>query len=462
LKEEHGLDKLIVKDAWGDDVDLFEVDVIMNESQVKWGKWFKNRDEIEELKKLEKYKPYSKLLDGFTITKINKEQPKKYTEANYQILSNLNLTLKELDELSKETEDIYERVINGDIDAIRIMLGDVARENEEHVLSASTKLHKLLQLDENMKNTQYSYKTIGNVVNKKVNNLAGGGLYLKGNYKVILKDAFSYIDSLIEQKYNEKGELVGKISSRGLKDNTHYVPGEVVGKRVLARSPLNSATELIKTELVNYSLYNKYFGELSSDICFYPFNDDMSKQSGADEDCDISFVIDEEIIYNSVIEDIDKDGNRWYFRNQFDGAKPDIRLFNDDNMYKAILRTRGNLIGKLSNYGAKISNKIQELPCYDNVKKCYCDYRELEDKQNFINHENIDDEIIKNHIYNKFQNYKLYSYYTLYLQMVAIDSPKTCVMVGKHDLEPLRNISLGKKPQYIYYAKYKKEDKLIT
>lgn len=462
LKEEHGLNKLIVKDMWGDDVDLFEVDIIMNESQVKWGKWFKNRDEIEELKKLEKYKPYSKLLDGFTITKINKEQPKKYTEANYQILSNLNLTPKELDTLSKETEDIYERVITGDIDAIRIMLGDVARENEEQdLLSASTKLHKLLQLDENMKNLQYTYKTVGNLINKKVNNLAGGGLYLKGNYKVILKDAFSYIDSLIEQKYNEKGQLVGKISSRGLKDKTNYVPKEF-GKRTLARSPLNSATELIKTELINHDLYNKYFGELSSDVCFYAFDDNMMLQSGADEDTDISFVIDEEIIYNSVIEDIDEDGVIWYFRNQFDGTKPDIRLFNDDNMYKAILRTRGNLIGKLSNYGAKISNKTQELPCYDNVKKCYCDYRELEDKQNFINYENIDDEIIKNHIYNKFQNYKLYSYYTLYLQMVAIDSPKTCVMVGKHDLEPLRNISLGKKPQYMYYAKYKKEDKLIT
>lgn len=460
LKEEHGLNKFIVKDMWGDDIDLFEVDIIMNESQVKWGKWFKNRDEIEELKKLEKYKPYSKLLDGFTITKINKEQPKKYTEANYQILSNLNLTPKELDTLSKETEDIYNRVIKGDINAIRIMLGDVARENEEHVLSASTKLHKLLQLDENMKNTQYSYKTIGNVVNKKVNNLAGGGLYLKGNYKVVIKDAFSYIDSLIEQKYNKKGQLIGTICQRGLKDNTNYVSGES-GKRVLARSPLNSATELIKTELVNHELYNKYFDQLPSDICFYPFNDFMMRQSGEDEDTDISFVIDEEIIYNSVIEDIDKDGNRWYFRNQFDGAKQDIRLFNDDNMYKAILQTRGNLIGKLSNYGAKISNKIQELPCYDKVKGCYCDYKDLTDKQSFEDYKEIDEETIKNYTYNNFQKYKIYSYYTLYLQMVAIDSPKTCVMVGKYDLEPLRNISLSKKPQYIYYAKYKKEDKLI-
>ena len=461
LREEHGLDKLIVKDMWGDDIDLFKVDVIMNESQVKWAKFFKNREEIEDLKNLEKYKPYSKLFDGFTITKINKEHPKKYTEANYQILSNLNLTPNELETLSRETEDIYNRVINGDIDAIKIMLGDVARENEEQdVLSASTKLHKLLQLDENIKHTQYSYKTIGNLINKKVNNLAGGGLYLKGNYKVVIKDAFSYIDSLIEQKYNDKGQLIGTICQRGLKDNTNYVPGES-GKRVLARSPLNSATELIKTELVNHELYNKYFDQLSSDICFYPFNDFMMRQSGEDEDCDISFVIDEEIIYNSVIEEIDKDGNRWYFRNQFDGAKPDIRLFNDDNMYKAILQTRGNLIGKLSNYGAKISNKIQELPCYDNVKKCYCDYRELEDKQNFINHENIDDEIIKNHIYNKFQKYKIYSYYTLYLQMVAIDTPKTCIMIDKYDLTKLEDISKLKKPQYIYYAKYKKEDKKI-
>ncbi len=52
---------------------------------------------------------------------------------------------------------------------------------------------------------------------------------------MILKDAFSYIDSLIEQKYNEKGELVGTISQRGLKDNTNYVPGENVGKKSISK-----------------------------------------------------------------------------------------------------------------------------------------------------------------------------------------------------------------------------------
>ncbi len=43
-------------------------------------------------------------------------------------------------------------------------------------------------------------------------------------------------------------------------------------KRVLARSPpLNSATELIKTELVNYSLYNKYFGTVIKRYMFLSF-----------------------------------------------------------------------------------------------------------------------------------------------------------------------------------------------
>ena len=256
FKEEHKRDELTVLDMWGNEVDLMQVDVIMNETQVKWAKWFNSYDEIQELKKSEKYAKYADILNGFTITKINKKEVKEYTEANYQILSNLAITPKELDQLSIESEHIYGQVIKGSVPHIKIMLGDLAREDREK-LSASTKIHQLLQMDESLIHMQSMYKIVGSLVNKKINNLAGGSMYLKGNYKVVIKDVVSYLDSLINPDYIYKDEklkgIVGSIRQNGLKPHTNYVPGET-GNRVLARCPLNSATELIKTELVKNML----------------------------------------------------------------------------------------------------------------------------------------------------------------------------------------------------------------
>ena len=501
FKEEHKRDELTVLDMWGNEVDLMQVDVIMNETQVKWAKWFNSYDEIQELKKSEKYAKYADILNGFTITKINKKEVKEYTEANYQILSNLAITPKELDQLSIESEHIYGQVIKGSVPHIKIMLGDLAREDREK-LSASTKIHQLLQMDESLIHMQSMYKIVGSLVNKKINNLAGGSMYLKGNYKVVIKDDVSYLDSLIIPDYIYKDEklkgIVGSIRQNGLKPHTNYVPGET-GNRVLARCPLNSATELIKTELVKNKLYDKYFGDFTKEIIFYSFDDTMMLQSGEDEDTDISFVIDEPIIYDAVIEDTDQNGVRWFFRNQFDGGKAED-FYNEENLYKAILKGRGNKIGELANKGAIISNLIQEMPykrvkdgeftSYELLKENKTDkivkkynFRTKKERDIYIKQEikkmrnlleecvndgtvldytTLEEQEIKDFIKKSFQRYKIYSYYLLFCQMLCIDSPKTGLDLTKEHELPLKEVTKGKKkPRYIYYAKYKQENQVV-
>lgn len=209
IKEELKADKLVVLDMWGKEVDLMQVDVVLNESMVKWSKWFSSQQEILDLMNSPKYAKYKKLFLGFNITKVNKEAVKEYTEANYQILSNLIITLKKLMELQKEDEETYKKAIDLDIDTVRIMLKDVTREDIE-TLSPSTKMHGILQLDEGIKKCQSFYKVVGNLVNKKINNLAGGGIQLKGNYKTQVHDIISYINSLVDPKYIYKdGKLKG-------------------------------------------------------------------------------------------------------------------------------------------------------------------------------------------------------------------------------------------------------------
>lgn len=511
LKEEKGLDKLIVKDMWGNDVDLFEVDLVLNESLVKWGKLFNSYDEMIKLRK--DYPKYEKLFNSLCITKFNKKEPKEYSLSNYQVLSNLALAHSELYDLATEDIEVYTNLLyrNEDkekmVDTLRIMLGDWAKNDEELEgldLTPYTKIHQALQLDGDLVKVRNCKLLIDKMINKKINLMAGGRFHVKGNYKVVIKDVLSYFDSLINLNNNDyiiedekiKG-IKGYISKNGLKPETNYVPNEE-GNRVLARCPLNSATELIKTTLVKNEMYDKYFKNFTKDIIFYAFDDFMMRQSGEDEDTDISLVIDNETVYNSVIEDIDEEGARWCFRNQFDG-KADKRVYDKEkkNMYDCILETAGNSIGRLSNNGAKISNLIgaialkndygeltSKMEVYekykerhkskydkaknerdvDKKKTLYIELNENFDRFVKTNYLEVSPEEQKIFTLKQFQEYKMYSYYTLYLQMVAIDSVKTNIKVDKEMEKPLNEIGIKKikKPIYIYHSKYKEINKSVN
>lgn len=489
LREVHDLKELWIADRWGEKHNLFEVDLIMNESQTKWCKWFDSYEKYEKsindfTNKDERYK---ELFESFYIIKYSKEKADNVCESNYQVIGNLALTADELNEIAKESEDIYKKAIEGDLATRRILMGDIARENQTE-LSASTKAHRLLQHDEKFNETKMIKDVVDNLINKKVHMLAGASIYLdNSNYKTAMKDPISYMDSLIKPKYDKEGRLIGQIYENGLKKHTNYVPGEI-GKRVLARCPLNSPGENIKTELVPNRLLDKYFGHLSNDLIFYAFDDTMMRQSGMDEDLDITLCIDNNIVYNSVIEDV-IDGIIWHFRNQFDGVS-NKEIYTDENLYKAIVEGRGNKIGELSNVGSICSNRMhRQLPewRYENVlmsefdirENLYNKYKDMDgidkaDINNFIERDyklgiskckkepyNIEDH--RQNVLHNFQKEKVNLYFLLYAQMKAIDSPKTGLKIDE-ELKFIDEYIKNKgelKPRFIYHAKYKKLDKTV-
>lgn len=489
LREVHDLKELWIADRWGEKHNLFEVDLIMNESQTKWCKWFDSYEEYEKsindfTNKDERYK---ELFESFYIIKYSKEKADNVCESNYQVIGNLALTADELNEIAKESEDIYKKAIEGDLATRRILMGDIARENQTE-LSASTKAHRLLQHDEKFNETKMIKGVVDKLINKKVHMLAGASIYLdNSNYKTAMKDPISYMDSLIKPKYDKEGRLIGQIYENGLKKNTNYVPGEI-GKRVLARCPLNSPGENIKTELVPNRLLDKYFGHLSNDLIFYAFDDTMMRQSGMDEDLDITLCIENNIVYNSVIEDV-IDGIIWHFRNQFDGVS-NKEIYTDENLYKAIVEGRGNKIGELSNVGSICSNRMhRQLPewRYENAlmsefdirENLYNKYKDMDgidkaDINNFIERDyklgiskckkepyNIEDH--RQNVLHNFQKEKVNLYFLLYAQMKAIDSPKTGLKIDE-ELKFIDKYIKNKgelKPRFIYHAKYKKLDKTV-
>ena len=357
-KDENG--DFITIDYFKKEVNLSKADLILNKTQVKWLKLWK--DEVKEFGSLNKaieeeiskdiYSPYRKTLEGIYISRVNKKEVKEYSLTNYQLICNLALTQKDIEQLAKETLNSYKRVVgrgeNGekDIDAIRLYLKDIAREEQEE-LSASTKVTRLLQIDERFSSTYCVEDVINNMLSKSAHQLAGGKFLVKGNYKTGFGDPIAYLKYIVTRKFEENREL---------KCGEFYVPSEE-GKRVSSRNPLASFSEVHKIKLVKTDLLDRYFGNHTKELLFINQADNfLMLSSGADLDGDIFFICNNNILYNAVIDP--KDGIN--FLNENDGDKK-ILLYTRENMYQAIVKSSGNFIGSIANTSTLISNFCQRL-----------------------------------------------------------------------------------------------------
>lgn len=457
--------KFYIKDMYGDWQCTEDVDMILNESQCKWAKNFDSMTEIEELLSNDEFREYKDLLSHLYITKINKadNEIKEYTRSNYQLLANLAITEKEIDKLSAETERIYREIINGNEDIIRIYWGDIIQEIDTEDMSMSTKAQELLTFNPDFIKLGYVKRAIGRVITKKIEELAAGKFYIRGDYKTLTQDPISYLDWIM----NRTDDTLTKCKN-GLKANEFYCSSIKKGEiRTISRNPLNSFSEILNVEHDTNDVIDKYIGHYSKEI--YVFNAyDLTPHvlSGCDFDLDIAFIVDEEIIRNSVIEDLP-------FVNLDDVEQEENKgnmKFTPYNRLYATLKASGNLIGSLALSGAGVSNyatnagyKMYEYDGttidYDSLLERYFNSDKVPER-----HKNWDkfqevlsrftytedyytEEELKEQIREGLYYYRKESYQLRNLQMVAIDAPKTLI------LPKIPQELRFKRPRYLKYIK---------
>lgn len=343
--------EICLKDVFGEWHNINNIDLILNDTQTKWSKfWYKKGQNLQDVyNKIEKYEEkYHENLYGIYISKTNKasEDLKEYTRCNYQVLNALAITESELAELyKKDMEDFKSIIVNKDKDAIKIFMGSMVDEDDDNSITPSHKTHQLLLSDDSFFNTDFAHSTVANLVHKRIDELAAGKVHIKGNFKFIGCDPIAYCN------YAMTGEVKGT-----LEEKEYFVNGEE-GRRVLGRNPLAHYGECIKAELTDNELIRKYIPkDLTSELIFFNQVDNTAaKMSGCDMDGDSCLVIDNEIIYNSVIE-FDST-----FLNTDDGKKKPPVALNHDNIVKAFMETRGNLIGSLALYNARLNSTFQDI-----------------------------------------------------------------------------------------------------
>ena len=351
-------------DYWKQEVNLSKVDMIINTNMAKWAKFWENMKDIETELKDPKYKNYRHILTNLYVTQFNKKQPKEYSRTNYQLISNLALTSKDLEELSKETYDIYNKVLDFDIDTIRMMLGDLVEEEHEE-LNVMDKVHYLLQSTEETLTITSVKKAVVSMIKKKMKELAAGKFFIKGNFKVASTCPITFMDWIMCRDLAK--------CNQGLKVGEFYIPKEQ-GNRVMSRNPLNSFSEIHRFTIANNDLLEKHCGHLTNEIIFFNQKDNRAMlNSGEDFDTDKNLVVDNDIIYNAVIPP--QDG--YQFLNVDDNKDSVTHKYTKENEYYCVLKASGNAIGSIANLGMKICTSATEIGYYYPEKNRSFGYVEL-------------------------------------------------------------------------------------
>ncbi|MGN2337982.1 RNA dependent RNA polymerase [Clostridium cagae] len=462
-----------IKDIFNKWNNIENIDLLLNKSMVKWIKNWNSMNEIEEEYSKDKYKTYLSILDCIYVTKTNHnpKELKNHTKINYQVLQNVCCTAKDLEDMAEDTIKYYKKLVDlekWDIDSIRIAMGDIASESGETTIT--NKLDFLLKkMGEDALKLRYVKSNIAKTVNKKIKQLSGGKMYLKGGYKLGALDPITYCNWLMKRDRR----------NNGLKENEFYIAGET-GTRVFYRNPIALYQEIKQITLSNK--LDRWLSDYTPELIFFNgFDDTLFQASTADLDGDGFGVIENDILYDCVIKE------EHPFINVNDGESVEHE-FTREQLAKDIIASSGNVIGAIAISNSKLCSEVTRLDniilnhknayTYNQIKAFYFKdkgyevnddtekeqikqwNKEFSDKFNEMKKDKKRDILTLDKFNNTskrelltqlFYSHKEEFFNILYASQLAIDMPKTLTPIPKEIMKKLDKYMFIKKPVFMHY-----------
>jgi len=179
--------KYIVKDAWGNDVDIRSVELVLTTSMVKLWDCYES---------CESYM-HSSVRNGYTFG-IAKTCPKKLESErslNYQFIQSYDLNDEEIDALITPTVEEIKAVLGGDWRKTILFLKGVGL-NECNIDSIDNDFAKAIMIDHRMIDDPFVQSTVYQLIRKRINEAKVGVLKVHGNYSIALGDPYALCQSI--------------------------------------------------------------------------------------------------------------------------------------------------------------------------------------------------------------------------------------------------------------------------
>lgn len=268
-------------DAWGNEVDVRDVEAIFTTSMVKlWDSYASCDDYLR-----------TSLSNGYTfgISKNSPERLEDERHLNYQFIQSYHLSDEDIDELIGPTMRELEDVMDGDWrEAVLFARG--MGLNERNVPALKGDYVKAMMADERIFDDPFVKNSLNQLIKGSVKNAKVGVLKVHGNYSIITGDPYLLCESIFGME--PKGLLsAGEIYNRYWADD---------GAEVLAcfRAPMTSMNNIRLVNVSRSSDAAYWYRYLETTTVFNGWDLCAAALNGCDFDGDIVMLTDNEILIN--------------------------------------------------------------------------------------------------------------------------------------------------------------------
>lgn len=177
----------LVKDAWGNEVDIRSVELILTTSMLKLWDSYKN---IEDYLRNCVENHYT-----FGVTKTCPKELESERNLNYQFIQSYDLDDDQISELIKPTMDEIHDILHGDrMKTILYLKGMGLNQDNIHLLEND--FAKAIMIDEDIMDDPYVQSCVYNMIKKRIDDAKVGVLKVHGNYSIICGDPYALCQNI--------------------------------------------------------------------------------------------------------------------------------------------------------------------------------------------------------------------------------------------------------------------------
>lgn len=267
----------IIKDVWGNDVDLREVELILTESMLKlWSSYDSCDDYISK-----------SIANGYTfsVTKTCPNELEHERTTNYQFIQVFDLDDDDIDELIAPTIQEMHEVIGGDwVKAVLFLKGSGL--NASNIGSLESDYAKAIMADQRMLNDPFIQNAVYQLIRNRINQAKVGVIKVHGNYSMISGDPYLLCQSMF-----------------GLEKTGLLKAGEIYNQYwrgydelVCFRAPMSCANNVRSVIPVDNDETNHWYQYMKTCTIFNSWDTASAALNGADYDGDLVMLTDNPVL----------------------------------------------------------------------------------------------------------------------------------------------------------------------
>lgn len=273
----------MVKDAWGDIVDIRNVELILTTSMVKLWDSYKSCMEYLTNSLANKY--------TFGISKTSPCELESERNLNYQFIQSYDLTDDEIAELVAPTLNEFHDVLISDwrkailfLKGVNLTSSNVQRMDDDYI--------KAIMIDHRVLNDPFIRKTIYQLIRNRINEAKVGVLKIHGNYSIVTGDPYLLCQGVFGLK------LTGLLGAGEIYNQ--YWNRRNVERLACFRAPMTSHSNirLVQPSKSNDASY--WYRYLNTITVFNGWDTATMALNGCDFDGDIVLLTDNRVLVDKL------------------------------------------------------------------------------------------------------------------------------------------------------------------